>query len=100
MLKFVLMLPIRILCMPIIIAMKLIFWVCTGLLYMSEWIFGVVSSVLFLFGLVGIFMVSLAQGLIIIGLAFLVSPFGMPMLAVKLVCLVEIVCERICSVVY
>ena len=45
-LLFTLMLPIRIICLPIIIALKLIFWLCSGILCITEWIFGLAAGLL------------------------------------------------------
>ena len=51
MLKFMLMLPIRIICLPIIIVLKLVFWLCSGILCMTEWIFGLAAGLLTLMGI-------------------------------------------------
>ena len=45
-LLFTLMLPIRIICLPIIIVLKLVFWLCSGILCMTEWIFGLAAGLL------------------------------------------------------
>ena len=39
MLKFIVMLPFRILFLPVLLFLKITFWICTGLLCMAEWIF-------------------------------------------------------------
>ena len=51
MLKFMLMLPIRIICLPIVVALKLVFWLCSGILCMTEWIFGLAAGLLALMGI-------------------------------------------------
>ena len=100
MLKFIVMLPIRILFLPILVALKLTFWICTGLLCMTEWVFGLVSGILFVLSILGMIWISVPQGIVMLGIAFLVSPYGIPMLAVKLVVLLEIMAEFLRETVY
>ena len=99
MLKFILMLPLRIVCLPVIIALKLIFWICSGILCMTEWIFGLAAGVLALFGIIGIFCESMSYGMWFFVAALLVSPLGIPMLALKLVFLVGTAGDAIREVV-
>ena len=99
MLKFMLMLPLRIICLPIIIALKLVFWICSGILCLTEWIFGLASGVLALLGIIGIFCESVSYGMWFFVAALLVSPLGIPMLALKLVFLVGTAGDAIREVV-
>ena len=100
MLKFMLMLPLRIICLPVIIALKLIFWICSGILCLTEWVFGLAAGVLALLGVIGIFCESVSYGMWFFVAALLVSPFGIPMLALKLVFLVGTAGDAIREVVY
>jgi len=100
MLKFIVMLPFRILFLPVLLFLKLTFWICTGLLCMAEWIFGLVSGILLVLSILGMIWVSVPQGLVMIGIAFLISPYGIPMLAVKLVTLTEVMAQFIWRTVY
>ena len=100
MLRFLVMLPIRILFMPILLFLKLTFWLCTGLLCMAEWIFGLASGILVVLSILGMIWVSVPQGIVMLGIAFLVSPYGIPMLAVKLVTLTEVMAEFLWETVY
>ena len=100
MLKFMLMLPLRIICLPVIIALKLVFWICIGILCLTEWVFGLAAGVLALVGIIGIFCESVSYGMWFFVAALLVSPIGFPMLALKLVFLVGTAGDAIREVVY
>ena len=100
MLKFLVKLPLRILFLPILLALKILFWVSTGVLCMSEWIFSLVGTVLFLLGGYALIFDGNMQGLAVILIAFLVSPFGLPMLAMKLVFLHGSAGDKIQEIIY
>lgn len=100
MLKFLVMLPFRILFLPILLFLKIVFWLCSGLLCMAEWIFGLVSGVLFVLSILGMIWVSVPQGIVMLVIAFLISPYGIPMLAVKLVVLAEVMAGFVWETVY
>ena len=100
MLKFLIKLPFRILFLPILLVLKILFWVCSGVLCMSEWIFSLAGTVLFLLGLYSVLFEANPQGWVVMGIAFLVSPFGIPMLALKVVLLVGVMGDFIQDVVY
>ena len=99
-LKFLIKLPFRILFLPILLVLKILFWVCSGVLCMSEWMFSFAGTVLFLLGLYSIIFEANPQGWAVMGIAFLVSPFGIPMLAMKVVLLVGSMGDFIQDVVY
>ena len=100
MLKFIVMLPIRILFLPILLFLKLTFWICSGLLCMTEWIFGLASGILVVLSILGMIWISVPQGIVMLGISFLVSPYGLPMLALKLVMLTEVMAEFLWEKVY
>ena len=62
----------------------LIVWLCAGLLYLSAPLFGLASAVLTVLAVVVILTGFLTNGIILLVIAFLVSPLGVPMLAAKL----------------
>ena len=99
-LKFLIKLPFRILFLPILLVLKILFWVCSGVLCMSEWIFSLAGTVLFLLGLYSVLFEADPQGWVVMGIAFLVSPFGIPMLALKVVLLVGVMGDFIQEKVY
>ena len=100
MLKFLVMLPFRILFLQILLFLKIVFWICSGLLCMAEWIFGLASGILFVLSILGMIWVSVPQGIVMLVIAFLISPYGIPMLAVKLVVLAEVMAQFVWDVVY
>ena len=89
MLRFILMLPVRVVCLPILLSLKLLTWLFMAVLCISEWIFNLLATVLLIVGVVGIFLLPVPHGIVMIVIAALISPFGMPMLAVKLVCMLD-----------
>lgn len=100
MLKFLIKLPFRILFLPILLILKILFWICCGILCLSEWIFSLAGTVLFLLGLYSLIFETNMQGLAVILSAFLVSPFGLPMFAMKLVFLLGSMGDMIQEIVY
>lgn len=100
MLKFILLLPIRIICLPIVVALKLVFWICSGILCMTEWIFGLAAGLLALMGIYTLFFDSTSYGIGLLFAALIVSPFGLPMLALKVVMLVDTASEAIRDTIY
>lgn len=100
MLKFLLKLPFRILFLPVLLVLKILFWVCSGILCMSEWIFSLAGTVLFLLGLYSVIFEANMQGLAIILIALLVSPLGIPMIAMKVVFLLGSMGDKLQEVIY
>ena len=100
MLKFLIKLPFRILFLPILLTLKILFWVCSGILCLSEWMFSLAGTVLLLLGLYSLIFEANMQGLAVILIAFLVSPFGLPMIAMKLVFLLGRAGDKIQEIVY
>lgn len=98
--KFIVKLPLRILFLPVLLALKILFWLCSGILCLSEWIFSLVGTALFLLGGYALIFDENLQGLAVMLIGFLVSPYGLPMLAVKLVCLLGAAGEWVREIVY
>lgn len=80
-LKSLFLLPLRILAAPVILALTLFVWICTGLVYVSGHVLGLVSGVLGLLGAAVLITDSPKNGIILLVMAFLASPFGLPMAA-------------------
>ena len=81
---FILKLGLKILAAPVVLALALFTWVCFGLLYVSSFIFGLASTVVALLG-IAVLLTYSPQNIILLVIAFLVSPLGLPMAAVWLV---------------
>ena len=69
----------------LMVALTLFTWVCFGLLYVSSFIFGLASTVVALLGIAVLVTYSPQNGVILLVIAFLVSPLGLPMAAAWLV---------------
>lgn len=83
-LLFILKLLLKIAVAPVILALTVFIWLCVGLVYLSGLALGLVSMV---FAFLGVFMliVGLRQnGVIALVLAFLISPYGLPLAAIWL----------------
>ena len=100
MLKFMPMLSLRLICLPIVVALKLVFWLCSGILCMTEWIFGLAAGLLALMGIYSLVFDSTNYGIGLLVAALIVSPFGIPMLALKVVMLVDPASEAIRDTIY
>ena len=75
---------IKITLLPIVIVIDLMTWICIGLISCSSLIFGFASFMLTLLGITVMATFSWQNGLILLFLAYLTSPMGLPMFAVKL----------------
>src|SRR5699024_5551587 len=82
---FILKLGLKILAAPVVLALMLFTWLCFGLLYVSSFIFGLASTVGALLGSAVLVTYSPQNGVILLVIAFLVSPLGLPMAAAWLV---------------
>ena len=82
---FILKLVLKILAAPVVLALMLFTWLCFGLLYVSSFIFGLASTVVALLGIAVLVTYSPRNGVILLVIAFLVSPLGLPMAAAWLV---------------
>ena len=74
-------LGLKILAVPVVLALTLFTWLCFWLLYVSSFIFGLVSTVVALLGIAVLVTYSPQNGVILLVIAFLVSPLGLPMAA-------------------
>lgn len=75
--KFVL----KILFAPVIAALVVLVSALALILNLSAWVFGIASTILGILGLAVLLLDNAANGVIILAIAFLVSPIGLPMLA-------------------
>ena len=71
----------KLLAAPIILVLMLFVWICSALLYCSAFIFGLASTVIGLLGLAVLVTYSAKNGIILLVIALLVSPVGLPMAA-------------------
>ncbi|MBQ7001107.1 MAG: succinate dehydrogenase, partial [Oscillospiraceae bacterium] len=75
---------LKILLIPFILVIDIFTFLCIGLISCSSLIFGFASFLLTLLGITVLATYSWQNGLILLFLAYLASPMGLPMFAVKL----------------
>ena len=75
---------LKVLAFPIVLILDLFTWICVGLISCSAILFKLASAILAILALAVLVSYSVPNGLILLTLAFLVSPLGIPMIAVWL----------------
>ena len=75
---------LKILTAPVTLLISFFVWLCAGLISCSAIVFKIASALLTLVALAVLFLSSVQNGIILLALAFFVSPMGLPLLAVKL----------------
>lgn len=72
---------LKIVVAPVVLFLTLAIWICVGLVYVSGLALGLLSMVIALLGVAVLVTYSPQNGLILLVIAFLISPFGLPKLA-------------------
>ena len=72
---------LKILFAPVIVILTLIIWTFALILRLSAWAFGSIGTIFGILGLAILLLDSVTNGIIVLVIAFLVSPVGLPMLA-------------------
>lgn len=72
---------LKIIAAPVVLTLTLFVWICSGLLYVSAFVFGLAGTVVAVLGVAVLVTYSPKNGLILLVIAFLVSPMGLPMAA-------------------
>ena len=75
---------LKVLTFPIVLILDLFTWICVGLISCSAILFKLASAILAILAMAVLVTYSVQNGLILLTLAFLVSPLGLPMIAVWL----------------
>lgn len=75
---------LKVLTFPIVLILELFTWICVGLISCSAILFKLASAILAILAVAVLITYSVQNGLILLTLAFLVSPLGLPMIAVWL----------------
>lgn len=71
---------LKILFAPVIVILTLIIWTFALILRLSAWVFGIIGTIFGILGLAILLLDSVTNGIIVLVIAFLVSPVGLPML--------------------
>ena len=79
---------LRLLTLPIRIVTTVLIWACALLIRISGMVLGLASGLLLLLGL-AVLTFSVKNALLVFTLAFLISPLGLPMMAVGLLSLLN-----------
>ena len=75
---------LKVLALPIVLILDLFTWICVGLISCSTILFKLASAILALLAVAVLITYSVTNGLILLTFAFLISPIGLPMIAVWL----------------
>ena len=75
---------LKVLTFPIVLILDLFTWICVGLISCSAILFKLASAIIAILAVAVLITYSVQNGLILLTLAFLVSPLGLPMIAVWL----------------
>ena len=67
---------------PVILVLTLFVWLCMGLIYISSLVLGLLSTVIALLGVAVLITYSPQNGVILLVMAFLISPMGLPLAAI------------------
>ncbi len=69
---------------PVVLVLTLFVWLCTGLIYISSLVIGLLSTVIALLGVAVLITYSPQNGVVLLVIAFLISPMGLPLVAIWL----------------
>ena len=83
-LVFLLKLLLKILVAPVILTLPLFVWICVGIVYISGLVLGLISMVIALLGVAVLLTCSLQNGIILLVMAVLICPYGLPLAAIWL----------------
>ena len=75
---------LKVLALPIVLILDLLTWICAGLISCSTILFKLASAILGILAVAVLVTYSVKNGLILLTFALLVSPLGIPMIAVWL----------------
>lgn len=66
---------------PAIAVLAVLIWFCGLTLKLSAWVFGIIGTILSFLGMAILLLDNTTNGIIVLVIAFLASPLGLPMLA-------------------
>lgn len=80
-LLFALKLLLKVAMASVILVLTFFIWICAGLVYVSGLALGLISTVIALLGVAVLITYSPQNGIILLLMAFLISPYGLPIAA-------------------
>lgn len=75
----------KVIFLPVILLLSVITWLCAAALYCASYLFGLIGTLLGILGVVFLILSSVRYGVILLVLAFLAGPLGIPMAATWMV---------------
>lgn len=72
---------LKIVAAPVVVVLTVAIWMCVGIVYVSGLVLGLISMVITVLGVAVLITYSPQNGIILLVIAFLLSPFGLPQLA-------------------
>lgn len=81
---FIFKLLLKIVMAPVVAALTLFIWICVGVVYISGLVLGIISTVIAVLGAVMLVVGPRQNGVIALVMAFLISPYGLPLAAIWL----------------
>ena len=72
---------LKIIAAPVVVVLTVAIWMCVGIVYVSGLVLGLISMVITVLGVAVLITYSPQNGIILLVIAFLLSPFGLPQLA-------------------
>lgn len=91
---------LKILVAPVILLLTVAIWICVGIIYISALALGLISMVVALLGVAVLITYSPQNGIILLVMAFLISPYGLPMAAIWLLSKVQNFQHLLQSIIY
>ncbi len=91
---------LKLLFAPVMLVLSLAVGICSFALRLSAGVLGLIGTVLGILGLAVLILDNVKNGIIILVIAFLVSPLGLPMVAAWMVGLVQTVRYSLRDVIY
>lgn len=79
----------KMLAAPVVLILTMIVWLCGLLLWLSAYLLGLAGTVIGLIGLAVLLTYSVKNGIILLVFAFFISPLGLPMLAARVLGLLQ-----------
>ena len=80
---------LRILAAPVVVILTLFVWICSAILYCSSYLLGLAGSLVGLMAVVMFISGSVKNAILLLILAYLISPLGLPMAAAWLLARVQ-----------
>ena len=72
---------LKVMLAPVLVFLAVLIWLCGLTLKLSAWMFGITATILGILGLAILLLDNTINGIIVLLIAFLASPLGLPMLA-------------------